>query len=236
MPHPRPPRLASRRPRHPRLARRRPHRPPRPRPHPLQDGHAHGSGRSIPGFHLLDALTAVHISSEDPSPVFTRFGGHAHAVGFSLPSARLSLLRERLARHAPPPLTSPLLSPALYYDAEVTLADLTPAFIEALTRCGPFGIGNPEPILLTLNLTLAAPVRIIQDKHVCLTLRHNNEETTANAIGWTRRTDWRRVCSSLALQPGSRVDIAYRLKEKPSPRFPGLDLELVDLRLVTPTT
>jgi single-stranded-DNA-specific exonuclease len=204
--------------------------------HSKDDGQAHGSGRSIPGFHLLDALTAVHISSEDPSPVFTRFGGHAHAVGFSLPSARLALLRERLAKHAPPLLTSPLLSPALCCDAEVILSDLTPAFIEALARCGPFGIGNPEPILATFNLILTTPVRIIQDKHICLTLRHGNEELTANAIGWTRRTDWCQVCSTLNLQPGSRIDIAYRLKEKSNPRFPGLDLELVDLRLAAPTT
>ncbi len=42
--------------------------------------------------------------------------------------------------------------------------------MEWLNRCGPFGIGNPEPILLTRNLTLAAPIRLIQDKHVCLTL------------------------------------------------------------------
>jgi single-stranded-DNA-specific exonuclease len=50
------------------------------------DGNAHGSGRSIPGFHLLDAITAP-MPSPIPTPLFHRFGGHAHAVGFSLPSA-----------------------------------------------------------------------------------------------------------------------------------------------------
>ncbi len=201
-----------------------------------EDGEAHGSGRSIPGFHLLDALTAVHAApAADPIPVFTRFGGHAHAVGFSLPSERLSLLRERLAQHSTPLLTSPLLAPPLSCDLVITLPDLTPSFMEALTRCGPFGVGNPEPILATFDLTLTAPVRIIQDKHICLTLRHGEDTTTVSAVGWTRRIDWRQVCSSLALQPGSRVDIAYRLKEKSNPRFPGLDLELVDLRLASPT-
>jgi single-stranded-DNA-specific exonuclease len=202
-----------------------------------EDGQAHGSGRSIPGFHLLDALTAVHITphEEDSAPVFTRFGGHAHAVGFSLPSDRLTLLRERLAKHATPLLTSPLLAPPLFCDAAVTIPDLTSAFMEALTRCGPFGIGNPEPILATFNLTLTAPVRIIQDKHICLTLAHGDDKTTVSAIGWTRRIDWRQICSTLALQPGSRVDIAFRLKEKFNPRFPGLDLELVDLRLAHAT-
>jgi single-stranded-DNA-specific exonuclease len=195
-----------------------------------EDEHAHGSGRSIPGFHLLDALTATHIG---PPSVFTRFGGHAHAVGFSLPSAHLALLRTRMDTHATPILTAPLLSPSLICDAELLIEDITPTFMDWLTRCGPFGIGNPEPILLTRNLTLAAPIRIIQDKHVSLTLRHGEDKATVSAIGWTRRTDWRECCRIFNLQPGSRIDIAYRLKEKSNPRFPGLDLELVDLRLAS---
>ena len=48
-----------------------------------EDNVAHGSGRSIPGFHLLDAITAAHEQSN--GTLFTRFGGHAHAVGFALP-------------------------------------------------------------------------------------------------------------------------------------------------------
>src|SRR4029077_9347639 len=46
-----------------------------------EEGHAHGSGRSIEGFHLLDALTAVHGELNSSDALFTRFGGHAHAVG-----------------------------------------------------------------------------------------------------------------------------------------------------------
>jgi single-stranded-DNA-specific exonuclease len=197
-----------------------------------EDGQAHGSGRSIQGFHLLDALTAIHVASDsEPTPVFTRFGGHAHAVGFSLPSARLPLLRTRMELHATQLLTSPLLCPPLACDAELRLNDVTPSFLEWLTRCGPFGIGNPEPLFVSYNLTLAAPIRIIQEKHICLTLRNGDSPATVSALGWTRRTDWRRRCEDLALQPGACVDIAYRLKEKSNPRFPGLDLELVDLRL-----
>jgi single-stranded-DNA-specific exonuclease len=200
--------------------------------HSQDDGQAHGSGRSIPGFHLLDALTAVHVlSQDDPTPVFTRFGGHAHAVGFSLPSEKLSLLRERLAKHAPALLTAPLLAPALVCDTELTPSDLTSPFTEALARCGPFGVGNPEPIFASFDLTLVAPIRLIQDKHVSLTLRQADSATTLIAVGWTRRIDWPCLCASLNLQPGSRIDIAYRIRENTNPRFAGIDLELVELRL-----
>jgi single-stranded-DNA-specific exonuclease len=202
-----------------------------------EDGQAHGSGRSIAGFHLLDALTAIHPASvADPVAVFTRFGGHAHAVGFSLPSVNLPLLRSRMETHAMPLLTSPLLSPPRQYDAELTIPDINQTFMDWLNRCGPFGIGNPEPLFASFNLSLAAPVRILKDKHICLTLTQNGSPITVNALGWSRRTDWRRLAEDLALQPGSRVDIVCRLKEKTNPRYPGLDLELVELRPASTTT
>jgi single-stranded-DNA-specific exonuclease len=202
-----------------------------------EDGQAHGSGRSVSGFHLLDALTAIHIGATDPAlPLFSRFGGHAYAVGFALPSDRLPMLRERMEAHAVNLLASQLLASPLVCDAEIKVDQLTPSFMEWLNRCGPFGIGNPEPIFVTTGLTLTAPIRVIQDKHICLALRHRDSTTTVSALGWTRRIDWRRRCEELGLCPGASIDIAYRLKEKTNPRFPGIDLDLVDLRLSSPLT
>ena len=89
------------------------------------DGDAHGSGRSIPGFHLLDAITAAD-AADPAAPLFNRFGGHAHAVGFSLASERLPLLRARMKYYASTHLTPALLVPRLDYDAELSLAEITP--------------------------------------------------------------------------------------------------------------
>jgi single-stranded-DNA-specific exonuclease len=144
-------------------------------------GDAHGSGRSIPGFHLLDALTAIHttdtlgapgLASEtwvgppqnltESTPLFHRFGGHAHAVGFSLPTSNLPELRARMSTYAAAFLTAPLLVPTLNYDAELALSDITPALYTWITRLAPFGQQNPEPIFLTRSATLAAPIRLIQ--------------------------------------------------------------------------
>ena len=197
-----------------------------------EDGQAHGSGRSISGFHLLDALTAIHTTPEDPTHLFTRFGGHAHAVGFSLPTSNLPLLRTRMQAYGVPLLTGPLLAPSLDCDLEILPSDLTPTFLDWLNRCSPFGVGNPEPVLITRNLILSAPVRLIKERHICLTLRMPDEAGTVSALGWSRTNlDWAARCSALALQPGSNIDIAYRLRSKSNPRFPGLDLELIDIRL-----
>ena len=199
-----------------------------------EDGQAHGSGRSIPGFHLLDALTAVHTATDpNKASLFTRFGGHAHAVGFSLPTGNIELLRSRMQSYGVSLLTSPLLAPKLACDLELQLRDLTPVFYDWLSRCSPFGIGNPEPILITRDLTLTAPIRIIKDKHICLTLQGPDSAIQPmTALGWSRTNrDWPARCIAIGLQAGSAIDIAYRLRSKTSSRFPGLDLELMEIRL-----
>jgi single-stranded-DNA-specific exonuclease len=195
-----------------------------------EDGHAHGSGRSIEGFHLLDALTAAHGELDAPDALFTRFGGHAHAVGFSLPSSRMDLLRERMQFYGSTRLSETMLTPPLQCDAEVLLNDLTQDFFDWLRRCEPFGIGNREPVFITRGLTLAAPVRFIKEKHICLELQRSGDPRRFSALGWRRTIDWPARCTAMALDKGSEIDAAYRLKAKTNSQFPGLELELVDIR------
>jgi single-stranded-DNA-specific exonuclease len=195
-----------------------------------EDGHAHGSGRSIEGFHLLDALTAVHGEADDENALFTRFGGHAHAVGFSMPSDRMNLLRQRMQFYGSTRLTKTILAPPMQCDTEVLLSDLTQDFFDWLTRCEPFGIGNREPVFVTRDLTLSAPVRFIKAKHICLQLEKAGVPARFSALGWSRGIDWPARCTEMALDKGSRIDVAYRLKTKRNPQFPGLELELVSIQ------
>ena len=196
-----------------------------------EDGHAHGSGRSIEGFHLLDALTAVHGEIQASDALFTRFGGHAHAVGFSMPSERINLLRERMQLYGSARLSENLLARPVQCDARVLLGELTKDFFDWLTLCEPFGIGNREPVFVTSNLTITAPVRLIKEKHVCLQLEKPGESVRFSALGWSRGIDWPARCSEMGLDKGSLIDIAYRLKTKSNPQFPGLELELVEIRM-----
>ena len=122
---------------------------------------AHGSGRSIHAFHLLDAL-------ESCAGLFTRFGGHAHAVGFSLPAARVSELRAHLDDYARSRLTPADFEPALTFDAEMSLHHVTPELFRALQRLEPFGVGNPQPVFAARAVRLMAPPRVLKDKHVKL--------------------------------------------------------------------
>ncbi len=126
-------------------------------------GEAHGSGRSIRAFHLLDAL-------ESCRELFTRYGGHAHAVGFSLPSERVPALRAHLDEYARQRLTAADFEPVLEVDAELKLDQVTPDLFQALERLEPFGQGNPEPVFSAQAVRLMAPPKILKNKHVKLRL------------------------------------------------------------------
>lgn len=182
-----------------------------------EDGEAHGSGRSIPGFHLLDALESCH-------DVFLRFGGHAHAVGFSLESARLPELRERLQQHSAVVLTPQVLERKLDVSADLPLDQITPALYQALRQLEPYGMGNEEPVFAAYGLTLDAVPLLIKEQHIRLRLRQN--QAAMSAIGWR----WAERIRPLALEAGSRIDLAYRIRLNEHPDFGGLELEIVDLR------
>src|ERR1700723_382819 len=124
---------------------------------------AHGSGRSIAAFHLLHAIESCH-------DLFSRYGGHAHAVGFALPSANVEKLRQHLDGYARERLTSADFEPQLEFDRELPLSEVTPELHQALLLLEPFGMDNREPIFTAKSVRLMAPPQAVKDKHVRLRL------------------------------------------------------------------
>jgi len=122
---------------------------------------SYGSGRSVPAYHLLDAL-------ESCRELFSRFGGHAHAVGFAMPSVNVQKLREHLDTYARARLTLADFEPQLAYDRELPLDEVTPALHHALNLLEPFGMDNPEPVFAARGVRLITPPQAVKDKHVRL--------------------------------------------------------------------
>jgi single-stranded-DNA-specific exonuclease len=122
---------------------------------------AHGSGRSIPAFHLLNAI-------ESCPELFSRYGGHAHAVGFALPCANVQKLREHLDNYARERLTMADFEPQLEFDRELPLDEVTPELQRALTLLEPFGMENPEPIFTARAVRLMTPPQAVKEKHARL--------------------------------------------------------------------
>jgi single-stranded-DNA-specific exonuclease len=191
---------------------------------------AYGSGRSIPAFHLLHAI-------ESCPELFSRYGGHAHAVGFALPSANVEKLREHLDGYARARLTPADFEPQLEFDRELPLGDVTPELHQALVLLEPFGMENREPVFAARAVRLMAPPQAVKDKHVRLRVGTGQSPAPAQpspswrnniafkAMGWGLRES----CDRLQLLAGDRLDIAYSLGMNEHPEFGGLELTLRDV-------
>jgi single-stranded-DNA-specific exonuclease len=193
-----------------------------------EDGVAYGSGRSVTGFHLLDAITAV--DGEKEEGLFARFGGHAHAVGFALPSDRVAELRERMVRYAADERRQMADIVEVKYDAELRLTEVTPDFLGALAQLGPFGMGNADPLFVSRGVRLTAPVKVVKDKHLRVSVEDDGDGTRLSGMAWSRRTNWAALAAKEGWFQGERMDVAYRLRENPHPDFGGWEMEIVGLR------
>jgi single-stranded-DNA-specific exonuclease len=186
--------------------------------HGAGHGTAHGSGRSIPGFHLLDAI-------ESCRDLFSRFGGHAHAVGFSLPSDRVDELRSRMTGYAAAHLRDEDLGGPLECDAMLPLDRITPAIFSWLRRLEPMGMGNEDPVFVAQNVRLTAPPRYLKEKHVRLQMAQGARGGNLAALGW----NWAERVQKMQLDEGSVVHLAYKLRENEHPEYGGLELEIAGL-------
>ena len=192
----------------------------------IEDGVAHGSGRSVDGFPLLSAI-------EPCAGLFTRFGGHAFAIGFAMPAANLSELKKRLRDYAAEHLPACEPEHVLRIHAELALSHITPVLAGWLKKLEPFGHGNSEPVFLTRAARLLAAPRVMKDRHVRLELAREVPGSVAlpgsgsiRAVGWNQAER----AAPLGLRQGSTIDLAYRVRENPHPDFGGLEVEILGMK------
>ncbi len=129
----------------------------------IRDDIAHGSGRSIPQFNLIEALQTVGRDG-----LFLRYGGHPAAAGFCLPVDRLPELRRRLNAYARQVLSTTDLTRTYVYEGVLPIAELTPKLVENLAKLEPHGIGNPAPRFVIRGRI--SEQRILKESHLKLIL------------------------------------------------------------------
>ncbi|MEH2094089.1 single-stranded-DNA-specific exonuclease RecJ [Nostoc sp.] len=180
------------------------------------DKHIRGSARSIPEFHVFEALEYCH-------DLLGKFGGHKAAGGFSLPAENLQVLRSRLIEFANQCLEPQHLKPLLKIDAEVNLNHLNQQLYQQLNALHPCGMDNPDPVFWTPNVQVVEQ-KIVGKGHIKLTIAQtiDNQEYRIKAIAW-RWGDYFR------LPP--RADVAYKLRENYFNGNTTIELELIGVRL-----
>ena len=166
----------------------------------LENGLAQGSGRSIPVFHLLDALEAM-------PDLFGKFGGHRQAAGVTMDAGKVEEFRARLRAYAGERLTPADFERELAIDAEIGLDEIDDASIADILRLAPFGFGNAAPTFVVRGVEIAAPPDIVKEKHVFLKLKVNGRTIRAKA--------WNLADRAAEFFPGARLDIALQFEEDP---------------------
>ncbi len=146
----------------------------------VENGVAQGSGRSIEAFHLLEALESMR-------ELFTRFGGHAHAAGLTLPSAALEVFRERFRVYAAGRLTPEDMRPVVDIDAVVQLAELGDALWLALQQIGPFGMDNRSPLFAVTAVKLVSPPQVWKEKHLKVVVKQGTRTVAMKAWNMAER-------------------------------------------------
>ena len=183
-----------------------------------EDGLAQGSGRSIPAFHLLEAL-------ESMADLFVKFGGHKHAAGVTLDPANVDKFRERFNAYGQAHLQPEDFQPRMEIDGVLELKEIDEGAVNELFTLAPFGHGNPPPLFAALNVEIAALPVVLREKHLRLTAKQNGRWLTLKA--------WNFADRAAELAPGARVDIVFALEEdaySAARGYPGWCAVLRDVR------
>jgi single-stranded-DNA-specific exonuclease len=169
----------------------------------IDEGVAHGSGRSIRAFHLLDALEAM-------PDLFTKFGGHRQAAGVTLEAARVDEFRERFRAYASDQLTPADFEATLDIDAEIALDEVDDRAVADVLNLAPFGFGNAPPTFVVRGVEVAAPPDIKKDKHLFLRFRSSAQGSRGGIL---RAKAWNFAERAAELTSGTPVDVAIQFEE-----------------------
>ncbi len=160
---------------------------------------AKGSARSIPGYHLADALNRVH-------DILLTHGGHEQAAGFSVSPERILDLQKALLADAREHIHPEMMLPTRVIDAEVAGLETTLDAATALRLFQPFGQANREPLFLTKGARLVA-LRPTKNPDVMQMTLESADGHTADAVTFSlaRRVE--------GLKPGTKLDVVFQLSE-----------------------
>jgi single-stranded-DNA-specific exonuclease len=137
-----------------------------------ENGIGKGSGRSIEGLNLVEALGAC-------AATLDKFGGHEMAAGLALHEKNFDLFAEAFRKEARDVLSEEALLPCVRLDHELAFTEIDINFLRWHEMLQPFGNGNPQPLFLAREIEPVAPPRVVNEKHLIFRLRQGNRHRRA---------------------------------------------------------
>ncbi len=183
-----------------------------------ENGVGKGSGRSIEGFNLVQALTRC-------ADKIDKYGGHEMAAGLTIQEKNLDLFAKRFRQTARELLSDEDLQPRLQIDHEITFSELNFDFLGWHERLQPFGNGNPQPLFFAREVESVAAPRVVGERHLQLRLRQRNYHQRAIFFG--------AAADALPKQPW---DIAFRIRPDEYEGETRLEMRVEAVRESAPRT
>ena len=173
-----------------------------------------GSGRSIQGFDLYEALTKC-------DDLMEKYGGHAMAVGLTIKKENFEKFRERFEEIAKEKNIKELV-PIIYIDEEIKLKDINMDLVKSLSILEPFGEANKVPLFLVKNLKIDSIRALSEGRHLKLSLRDGN--FVINAIGFE--------IGHLAeeYRIGDKIDVVGTLEINSFNGYSSIQINIKDIR------
>ena len=155
-----------------------------------------GSGRSIKGMNLVDALCYC-------SEHLVKFGGHELAAGLSVTREQLPLFIEKINEFARANLSEADMVPVIEADCEIDFSDASLALADSLQLLEPYGVGNPVPQFIMRNVSVSEVSGVSDNKHTRLTL--SDGRTSLSAMYFSNSP------ADLGIFAGDKVDILFNI-------------------------
>ncbi len=161
-----------------------------------EDGVGKGSGRSIKGLNLVEALASC-------GDLLEKYGGHELAAGLSVRRENVEEFRRRIQAYCGEHLTDTALTPEMSVDCELTAEDITLETANDLYCLEPYGTSNPVPLFCIRNMPLLDVTGVSGGKHTKILAGNRNAPVTAMYFG--------HPLADMELDAGERADIVFQL-------------------------
>jgi single-stranded-DNA-specific exonuclease len=182
----------------------------------IEDGVAHGSCRSIPGFDMLAAL-------ESCAPLMLRFGGHKQAAGLQIEAERIREFRQAINTFGDDRLGPDDLRPRLWVDGPLAFGGISAQFAAELATLAPFGAGNPKPVFETTGVQIVDGPRKLKERHLKMAFRQDRR--VFRAIAWNAAER-----EALLTEKKDSVNLAFSLEENEFQGEKYLEMRVEDFR------
>lgn len=173
-----------------------------------------GSGRSVDGFDLHEALSAC-------GDKLLKYGGHEMAIGLTLKKSEFENFRKAMIEFAKDKLPDDLM-PIVKYDAEISTKDISKNTIESLKLLEPYGEANDYPIFVYKNVKVDSIRTLSNDKHLKLNIKEGNAIFNAIAFNMGDKKD--------SIRMGDKVDILHYLELNRYNGFESVQLNVKDIK------